>query len=183
MGPVAAFVPGRSRARLLALPEMGSLSFSEILTILVVILIVFGPKRLPEVARRAGQLVAKVREATSALSSQLEAELGDTMDPIKELKGDYDGVKKDLSDVVTTISGTRSPKRQPDADAPPSPVDEEPTTDEHDDAEPSETVTPLARTANPEPPGATVEEIEAPGDDAVVDEDGDAGSASPGEVA
>lgn len=162
---------------------MGSFSFSEILTILVVILIVFGPKRLPEVARRAGQLVAKVREATSALSSQLEAELGDTMDPIKELKGDYDGVKKDLSDVVTTISGTRSPTKRPDPDARPSPAQEELPGDEPDDEEPTETVTPLDRTADPEPPGATVDEIEPPADQAPADDDDDAGSASPGEVA
>jgi len=162
---------------------MGSLSFSEIVTILVVILIVFGPKRLPELARRAGQLVAKVREATSALSSQLEAELGDSMDPIKELKGDYEGVKKDLSDVVTTISGTRSPAKEPDADVLPSSADEEPPADELAERERSETVTPLTRTPEPEALGATAEETETPAHESPAGEDDDAGTASPGEVA
>jgi len=46
---------------------MGSLSFSEIMVIVLVILVVFGP-RLPDLSRRAGELMKKVREASSSLS-------------------------------------------------------------------------------------------------------------------
>ena len=117
---------------LLALEAMGSLSFAEILTIVVVILIVFGPKRLPELARKAGELLAKVRQATSALSKQLETELGDTMEPIRGLKGEYDGVKQDLSDVVTAIGGSAaSPEPGSQGDE----ADPEGTPDEEADGE------------------------------------------------
>lgn len=87
---------------------MGSLSISEILTILVVILIVFGPKRLPELARRLGALLAKAREATSSFTRQIEAEYGDAIEPIGGLKDHFDGIKKDLTDAVTTIGSAAS---------------------------------------------------------------------------
>ena len=41
---------------------MGSLGFGEILVIVFVALIVFGPQRLPEITKKAGQMVAKARE-------------------------------------------------------------------------------------------------------------------------
>ena len=87
---------------------MGSLSISEILTILVVILIIFGPSRLPELARRLGELLAKAREATSSFTKQLEAEYGDAIEPISGLKDQFDGIKKDITEAVTTIGNAAS---------------------------------------------------------------------------
>ncbi|HHC07758.1 MAG TPA: hypothetical protein ENK55_03470 [Actinobacteria bacterium] len=76
---------------------MGSFSFSEILVIVFVILVVFGPDRLPEFARRTGAFVGKLREATGFLTEQLERELGPEMAAVRDLDRQIEGVKDDLS--------------------------------------------------------------------------------------
>jgi sec-independent protein translocase protein TatA len=44
----------------------------ELLVILIVALVVLGPKRLPEVARALGKGLAELRKATSGLSDELQ---------------------------------------------------------------------------------------------------------------
>jgi len=83
---------------------MGSFTFSEILMILVVILVVFGPKRLPELARRAGELVAKTRDATRSVTQALEHEYGDQAQPFRDLKDQFDGVRDDLRGATASIT-------------------------------------------------------------------------------
>lgn len=97
---------------------MGSLSFGEILTILVVILVIFGPSGLPEIARKLGTWMAKAREATRSITSQIEREYGDDMEPIRELKDHYDATKRDLSDAMTAIgsAGGSESSAPPDDD-------------------------------------------------------------------
>jgi sec-independent protein translocase protein TatB len=50
---------------------MFGIGTSELLVILVVALIVLGPKRLPEVARTLGKGLAELRRATSGLTDEL----------------------------------------------------------------------------------------------------------------
>jgi TatA/E family protein of Tat protein translocase len=83
---------------------MGSFSISEILTILVVILVIFGPKRLPEFARKAGRLIATARQAVQSFTAELEGEYGETVQPIRELGDELGGIKKDLTKTVTTLA-------------------------------------------------------------------------------
>ena len=63
---------------------MFSLTPSEMLTIAIVALIVFGPRRLPELARQAGRAVAYLRRATAEIKSEVEGELGDITTPLRE---------------------------------------------------------------------------------------------------
>lgn len=110
---------------------MGSLSFAEIVTIVVVILIIFGPNRLPELSRRIGQLVAKARKATAQFTSEISGEFSDTADPLKGAKGDFEGIKEDLKKAGAAFTGyTEMPS-----------VDKKllPPTDEPDDASGVET--------------------------------------------
>jgi sec-independent protein translocase protein TatB len=48
----------------------------ELLVIIVVAVIVFGPDRLPEFARQAGRLVRQVREFTNSARDDIRNELG-----------------------------------------------------------------------------------------------------------
>ncbi len=57
----------------------GSLGFPEILFILVLALLVFGPKRLPEIGRTVGRALGEFRRATGDLKRSLDHEL--TLDP------------------------------------------------------------------------------------------------------
>ncbi len=107
---------------------MGSFSFGEIITILFVILIVFGPDRLPELARKTGQMVAKIREASSIVTSQIEREMGPEMDSIRELQQQVKGVKEDLTGTVAKIVAL-----DPPSDPPADPQEGATANDEPDD--------------------------------------------------
>ncbi len=92
---------------------MGSLSFSEIVVIVLVILIVFGPNRLPDLARKAGELMNKVRNASSTMTDSLGVDYEETVEPLLNAKRDFDGIKEDLARTMTTFEpGSRDPRRQ-----------------------------------------------------------------------
>jgi Tat protein translocase TatB subunit len=56
---------------------------SELFLIAILALVVFGPKRLPEIARQVGKAVAEIRK----MSRQFEREVRDMTDPItKEVR-------------------------------------------------------------------------------------------------
>jgi sec-independent protein translocase protein TatA len=52
-----------------------SIGFGEILIILVLALIIFGPRRLPEMGRTIGRSLRDFRRATSEIRSEIEADL------------------------------------------------------------------------------------------------------------
>ena len=51
---------------------MGRIGFSELLIILAVILIFFGPAKLPELAKSMGQAVSEFRKGTKEISKEFE---------------------------------------------------------------------------------------------------------------
>jgi TatA/E family protein of Tat protein translocase len=53
----------------------GSLGVPELLLIFVVILIVFGPRRIPEIGRTLGKAMGEFRKATDDLKSTIEREV------------------------------------------------------------------------------------------------------------
>lgn len=84
---------------------MGSFSFGEILTILLIILIVFGPKRLPELARRVGQLLGRARQAVQDFTETVQKEYGDDASTITGVVSDFDGIRKDLGKAMGAMTG------------------------------------------------------------------------------
>ena len=53
---------------------IGPLGWSELLIILVIVLIFFGPKRLPEVAEAIGKSLQKFKKASRDVKSEIESE-------------------------------------------------------------------------------------------------------------
>jgi len=53
----------------------GSLGLPEILFILVVALLIFGPRRLPEIGRTVGKALGEFRRATTDLKRSIDTEL------------------------------------------------------------------------------------------------------------
>lgn len=51
---------------------LGSLGIPELIVIFVIALIVFGPRKLPELARSLGRGIAEFKKATSELQSSLD---------------------------------------------------------------------------------------------------------------
>ncbi len=50
--------------------------FAELIVIAFVAIVVFGPDKLPELARQAGQMAAKVRNLANNARDELRSELG-----------------------------------------------------------------------------------------------------------
>jgi sec-independent protein translocase protein TatB len=51
------------------------MSFSDTIFLFFLALILFGPKKLPEMARQAGRLLAELRRASNEFKSQIETEI------------------------------------------------------------------------------------------------------------
>jgi sec-independent protein translocase protein TatB len=59
-----------------ALPHYDdSMSFSDTIFLFFLALILFGPKKLPEMARQAGKLLNELRRASNEFKSQIETEI------------------------------------------------------------------------------------------------------------
>ena len=54
---------------------MKRMSFSETIFLFVLALVIFGPKKLPEIARQAGKLLNEFRRASNEFKSQIESEI------------------------------------------------------------------------------------------------------------
>lgn len=50
---------------------MGSIGFPEIVVILLIALLVFGPKKLPEIGRTLGKTLSELRRASREFSSSI----------------------------------------------------------------------------------------------------------------
>ncbi|GMR02558.1 MAG: hypothetical protein BMS9Abin20_0896 [Acidimicrobiia bacterium] len=84
---------------------MGSLGTGELILIALVALIVFGPQRLPELARKAGELLAKAREATRSMTDALDSEYDGMTAPIRDLKTEYDATMNELKKTASSVAG------------------------------------------------------------------------------
>lgn len=62
----------------------GSLGVPELLLIFAVILIVFGPRRLPEIGRTLGKALGEFRKATDDLKNTIEREV--RLEELKQIK-------------------------------------------------------------------------------------------------
>jgi sec-independent protein translocase protein TatB len=54
---------------------MNRMSFSETIFLFILALVIFGPKKLPEIARQAGKLLNEFRRASNEFKSQIEQEI------------------------------------------------------------------------------------------------------------
>ncbi len=56
----------------------GSIGAPELILIFIIALLVFGPRKLPELGRALGKGISEFRKATSDLKDTLEREIADT---------------------------------------------------------------------------------------------------------
>jgi TatA/E family protein of Tat protein translocase len=67
---------------------IGPLGWSELLIILIIVLIFFGPRRLPEVAEAIGKSLRKFRKASADAKDEIKAQTKEiTEDDEDDLKG------------------------------------------------------------------------------------------------
>ena len=72
------------------------LSIGELLLIALVIVVLFGPDKLPEIARGLGQGVRKMRGTVEDIKSEIMKEADN---PLNEIKREIDKVKKSAEEL------------------------------------------------------------------------------------
>src|SRR5258708_9074487 len=74
----------------------------EIIFLMLLALILFGPRRLPEIARQVGKFMAEFRKASTSFQSQIHDEIRklelEEADPRKHLEPEIGEIKKVLDD-------------------------------------------------------------------------------------
>ncbi len=85
------------------------------IAIIVVALLIFGPQKLPEIARGLGQGVRTLRNATDEIKREIMKE-ADEINPVADIKKEIDEVKQgmegftdDLNDSVRDIENEEGP--------------------------------------------------------------------------
>lgn len=84
---------------------MFDIGFWELLIIAVVLLLVMGPERLPEVAKQAAFLIRKARQSMYRLRNEMQEEMDDTAfsdidkarQEMTDLKNDFKQFGRDLA--------------------------------------------------------------------------------------
>lgn len=87
---------------------MLDIGFWELLIIAIVLLLVMGPERLPEVAKQAAFIVRKVRNSLYRFKNEMQAEMDGTpfedlqkaKQEVSDLKNDIKQIGKDFVDSV-----------------------------------------------------------------------------------
>src|SRR5947209_19882211 len=67
-----------------------NLGGAEVLLIFVVILILFGPKKIPELATSLGKGLRKFREAKEGLEEQVKTAMKEPMEALQAAKSNFD---------------------------------------------------------------------------------------------
>lgn len=72
----------------------GNIGLPELLIILVIALLIFGPKKLPEVGKSLGRAIREFRRTSDEIKEKIEQEI-----QAEELKDIQEDIKKDIKDI------------------------------------------------------------------------------------
>jgi len=81
----------------------GSLGMPELIVIMVIALLVFGPKKLPEVGRSIGKALREFKKTTEDIKGKFEEQINaeefkDIKNDVKDIQDGFKDVKKDLTE-------------------------------------------------------------------------------------
>lgn len=77
----------------------------ELIVIALLALVVLGPTRLPQIARKAGGWVSELRSAAREITSGLESEVAEFKQVGEEMRAPLDEVKKPFTEIRDEMSG------------------------------------------------------------------------------
>ena len=94
---------------------MGQLGFTEMLVIFIVALLVFGPKKLPELGKSLGKGIREFKKASDELKSSWEEQVKDVQAPLNDVKKDIHEMGKDVqSDFYKSVEPEHSEHPAPE---------------------------------------------------------------------
>jgi len=81
----------------------GSLGMPELIVIMVIALLVFGPKKLPEVGRSIGKALREFKKTTEDIKGKFEEQINaeefkDIKNDVKDIQDGFKDIKKDLTE-------------------------------------------------------------------------------------
>jgi TatA/E family protein of Tat protein translocase len=79
------------------------ISGGEIFVILLVVFIIFGPDKIPEIARWIGKSVNEIKRATSEITDEISKETKDIREAADKLKED---IHKTTREITKTVEDT-----------------------------------------------------------------------------
>lgn len=82
----------------------GSIGGAEIILVLLLALLLFGPRKIPQIGRTLGKALSEFRKATTDFKMNLEREVD-----LAEMKEVRNGVKSTGDEISDTLSELRSP--------------------------------------------------------------------------
>lgn len=90
---------------------MGNLGWTEMFFIAVIALIVFGPRRLPEMGKKLGRVMAQLRQASDQFKNawENEVEKDGGLQDLRKLKDDLNPIKKLKDDLNPMNMLTKNP--------------------------------------------------------------------------
>src|SRR5215469_14049046 len=98
---------------------MGQLGFSEMLMIFVIALLVFGPKKLPELGKSLGKGIREFKKATEELKSNWEDHVKDIAEPLNDMKRDIHSMGQSIkTDVYNHLEKAVEPPESKEQSAP-----------------------------------------------------------------
>jgi Tat protein translocase TatB subunit len=77
---------------------VGSIGGAELVLVLLLALLLFGPRRLPQIGRTLGKALADLRKATTDFKTNLEREVD--LEQVKDLHSDIKSAGRDVSEAV-----------------------------------------------------------------------------------
>ena len=78
---------------------MGDLSFGEIFVIFIAVVVLFGPKKIPQIARELGQGIRKMRGAVEDIKQEIMKETEDNT--VSEIQKEIEKVKEEAQKLIT----------------------------------------------------------------------------------
>ena len=92
---------------------MFDVGFSEMLMVGLIALLVFGPERLPKVAREAAFWIKKARAMASSVKQEIDREM-----QLQDMKEALDRQKREMEQLLLTDKRPAEPAAKADAPAP-----------------------------------------------------------------
>ena len=86
----------------------GLLQPMHLILILVIVLIVVGPGKLPELARSLGTSVREFKKATSEMRQEISEPINEVKRPITEMREQAESIKRLPSDILAGVTSSGS---------------------------------------------------------------------------
>jgi TatA/E family protein of Tat protein translocase len=101
---------------------MGPFGFGEIIFLFFIALVIFGPKKLPELGKTVGKGLREFKKASDELKSNWEQHVREADNPVNDLKQTFSEIKTDVEsatrledDVTPTPTPAAPEETKPDA--------------------------------------------------------------------